>query len=229
MDSPNNPTTPPATSAAAAAAAAARNYRPLRPAPPSASRHTTPQLTQPEEPPAKRKVTEVACQGCRTRKSKCDGASPQCATCVKRGTECIYPGVENPQALRRKYQEVELLLRSHQELYDMIQNKSEEEGFEIVRRIRRGHDVYAILDHIRDGDLLLQALHGAHRQHPAAAAAADARRRPSIQAMLEDGSPTITPHSRNSSSSPSLTRSATDAMTILAVCQTEPSQAEARQ
>ncbi|KAK8137145.1 hypothetical protein PG984_005085 [Apiospora sp. TS-2023a] len=162
----------------------------------------------------------------------CDGASPQCATCVKRGTDCIYPGVENPQALRRKYQEMELLLRSHQELYDVIQNKSEEEGFEIVRRIRRGHDVDAILDHIRDGDLLLQAQHGgaSHRHHPAAMlVTADARRRPSIQAMLEDGSPTATPHSRNSSSSPSLTRSATDAMSILAVCQTDQSKSETRQ
>ncbi|KAK7953110.1 hypothetical protein PG988_013804 [Apiospora saccharicola] len=165
--------------------------------------------------------------------SQCDGASPQCATCVKRGTDCIYPGVENPQALRRKYQEMELLLRSHQELYDVIQTKSEEEGFEIVRRIRRGHDVDAILDHIRDGDLLLQAQHGgaSHRlHHPAAMlVTADARRRPSIQAMLEDGSPAATSHSRNSSSPPSLTRSATDAMSILAVCQTGQSQADARQ
>lgn len=166
---------------------------------------------------------------------QCDGASPQCATCVKRGTECVYPGVENPQTLRRMYQEMELLLRSHQELYDVIQNKSEEEGFEIVRQIRRGHDVDAILDHIRDGDLLLQAQHGGASRHhhhhaaAAAAAAADARRRPSIQAMLEDGSPTATPHSSHSSSSPSITRSATDAMSILAVCQTDQSKAEARQ
>ncbi|KAK8029589.1 hypothetical protein PG993_010880 [Apiospora rasikravindrae] len=204
----------------------ARNYRPLRPAPPVDSGQTTPQPTQPEEPPAKRKVTEVACQCCRTRKSKCDGATPQCATCVKRGTDCIYPGVENQQTLRRRYQEMELLLRSHQELYDVIQNRSEEEGFEIVRRIRRGHDVDAILDHIRDGDLLLQAQHAINHLQPAAA---EARRRLSIQAMLEDGGSKSTPLSRNPSTSPSLTRSATDAMSILAVVQTDPSTTETRQ
>ncbi|KAK7994111.1 hypothetical protein PG989_007492 [Apiospora arundinis] len=227
MEPPNDPntTTPPP----------ARNYRPLRPAPAADSRQTTPQSTQPEEPPAKRKVTEVACQGCRTRKSKCDGASPNCASCVKRGTECIYPGVENTQTMRRRFQEIELLLRSHQELYDMIQNKSEEEGFEIVRRIRRGYDVDSILDHIRDGDLLLQALHGTNHypqqqqyQQPPESAAAAARRRPSIQVLLDGNSETPT-SGRNPSSSPSLTKSATDAMSILAVCQTDPPTPTTRQ
>ncbi|KAK8062722.1 hypothetical protein PG997_014819 [Apiospora hydei] len=220
MDSPSNNRGTPSLSA--------RNYRPLRPAPPVDSGRITPQPTQSGEPPAKRKVTEVACQSCRTRKSKCDGASPQCATCVKRGTDCIYPGVENPQALRRRYQEIEPLLRSHQELYDVIQNRSEEEGFEIVRRIRRGHDVDTILDHIRDGDLLLQAQHGtSHRQQQPFAA--DVQKRPSIQAMLGNGSDTAIPLSRNPSTSPSLTRSATDAMSILAVCQTDPMTTETRQ
>ncbi|KAK8118106.1 uncharacterized protein PG998_006387 [Apiospora kogelbergensis] len=198
-----------------------RSYRPLRPAPAFDPSQTTPRPTQPEEPPPKRKVTEVACQSCRTRKSKCDGANPQCASCVKRGTECVYPGVENAQTMRRRYQEIEPLLRSYQELYDVIQNKSEGEAFEVVRRIRRGHDIDSILDHIRDGNLLLQAHQGTHHQqhHPESAATA-ARRRPSIQVLL-DGS-NHGSSSRNPSSSPSLTMAATDAMSILAVCQSDP-------
>ncbi|KAK7994770.1 hypothetical protein PG990_013543 [Apiospora arundinis] len=102
--------------------------------------------------------------------------------------------------MRRRFQEIELLLRSHQELYDMIQNKSEEEGFEIVRRIRRGYDIDSILDHIRDGDLLLRALHGTNHypqqqqyQQPPESAAAAARRRPSIQVLLDGSSLNLPP------------------------------------
>ena len=130
--------------------------------------------------------------------------------------------------MRRRYQEIEPLLRSYQELYDVIQNKSEEEAFEVVRRIRRGHDIDSILDHIRDGNLLLQAHQGAHHQqhHPESAAAA-ARRRPSIQVLLEDSNHGSS--SRNPSSSPSLTKAATDAMSILAVYQSDPPTPATRQ
>lgn len=116
-------------------------------------------------------------------------------------------------------------MQSHQELYDVIQNKSEDEGFEIVCLIRRGHDVDAILDHIRDGNLLLQAHDGLNhhqqQQHPAAAAA-EHRWRPSMQDMLsEDGGTTATTPSPNPSLPPPLTRLATDVMSILAVCQAD--------
>ena len=61
-----------------------RSYRPLRPAPAFDSSQTTPRPTQPEEPPPKRKVTEVACQSCRTRKSKVTKnlLSPLVTTCL---------------------------------------------------------------------------------------------------------------------------------------------------
>ncbi|KAK6860933.1 hypothetical protein PG995_004569 [Apiospora arundinis] len=164
MDSPS-PTMPPAC-----------NHRPIRPAPlPLDAQHTLQQPKGAKEQPAKRKTTEVACQACRTRKSKCNGASPQCATCAKRDTECIY--------LRRKDSEVGLLLQSHQELYDIIRTGSEEEGLEIVRWIRGGHDVDSILGHIRDGDA---PSHSSNHE----SVAITARERPSIQALLNSADTT---------------------------------------
>ncbi|RYO45143.1 hypothetical protein AA0116_g13441 [Alternaria tenuissima] len=36
------------------------------------------------------KITLVACEGCRRRKSKCDGARPKCNTCQSRKLTCFY-------------------------------------------------------------------------------------------------------------------------------------------
>ncbi|KAJ6145034.1 C6 transcription factor [Penicillium chermesinum] len=38
----------------------------------------------------KRRRTSLACDACRTRKSKCDGSRPKCATCTNFGLECLY-------------------------------------------------------------------------------------------------------------------------------------------
>jgi hypothetical protein len=40
--------------------------------------------------PSKRCRVAVACDACRTRKSRCDGARPQCSLCNDLGFECIY-------------------------------------------------------------------------------------------------------------------------------------------
>lgn len=40
-----------------------------------------------QQPPKKKIVT--ACQRCRTRKIRCDGALPACKSCLKAGVECI--------------------------------------------------------------------------------------------------------------------------------------------
>ena len=40
-------------------------------------------------PGAAKKKTVTACQRCRTRKIRCDGALPACKSCVKAGVDCI--------------------------------------------------------------------------------------------------------------------------------------------
>lgn len=53
-----------------------------------------PDILDPEganaHPVSKRRRVAVACDACRTRKSRCDGSRPQCSLCRDLGFECIY-------------------------------------------------------------------------------------------------------------------------------------------
>lgn len=63
----------------------------------------------------KRQRTALACNSCRYRKSRCDGAHPACSTCRSQGLECIYRGPvpathqhsQDPQYLERRLQRFE--------------------------------------------------------------------------------------------------------------------------
>jgi hypothetical protein len=54
----------------------------------SASTSSLSTPTGPPPNPQKKKIV-TACQRCRTRKIRCDGALPACRSCVKAGVECI--------------------------------------------------------------------------------------------------------------------------------------------
>ena len=43
-----------------------------------------------QTPASKRRRVAVACDACRTRKSRCDGSRPRCSLCSDLGFECIY-------------------------------------------------------------------------------------------------------------------------------------------
>ncbi|KAJ5673980.1 hypothetical protein N7462_009419 [Penicillium macrosclerotiorum] len=43
-----------------------------------------------QAPPSKRRRVAVACDACRTRKSRCDGTRPRCSLCRDLGFECVY-------------------------------------------------------------------------------------------------------------------------------------------
>jgi hypothetical protein len=66
-------------------------------------------------PAHKRQRTALACNSCRYRKSRCDGAHPVCSTCRSQGLECIYRGPVpttlkqsvDPQSLDRRLQKFE--------------------------------------------------------------------------------------------------------------------------
>ncbi|KAK7207840.1 fungal-specific transcription factor domain-containing protein [Myxozyma melibiosi] len=100
------------------------------------STHGTP-TTTPSRPNPGRKHRpgltriQVACEYCRRRKQKCDGAVPACNTCVKTNKECVYPDrltyrqyprgyVEN---LEEKVRSLEAQLRASRE-----RNRNESEG-----------------------------------------------------------------------------------------------------
>jgi hypothetical protein len=54
----------------------------------STSSLSTSTPTGPSPSPQKKKIV-TACQRCRTRKIRCDGALPACRSCVKAGVDCI--------------------------------------------------------------------------------------------------------------------------------------------
>lgn len=45
-----------------------------------------------DEHRSKRPKTTLACDVCRHRKSRCDGARPKCSYCLNAGLDCIYRG-----------------------------------------------------------------------------------------------------------------------------------------
>ncbi|KAH7205502.1 hypothetical protein BKA60DRAFT_578446 [Fusarium oxysporum] len=108
-----------------------------------------PQILSPSPPLVanlgrQRKAITLACEPCRQRKSRCDGAKPRCSHCIRRRTECHYRTPLEQQG-------------AYQELFRILATKPMHEGTDILRRIQSGHDVESILDHIQRADILKQA------------------------------------------------------------------------
>ncbi|KAJ6108028.1 hypothetical protein N7523_009351 [Penicillium sp. IBT 18751x] len=57
------------------------------------------------QPASKRRRVAVACDACRTRKSRCDGSRPRCSLCIDLGFECIYtpPVTANNLIVQKDY------------------------------------------------------------------------------------------------------------------------------
>ena len=80
--------------------------------------------------------------------------------CVKHGSECHYasasPSETYSQALKRKCDETREETDIYKELYQYLRDLPENQGLEVLRRIRLGATVTTIVRQIKDGDLLLQ-------------------------------------------------------------------------
>lgn len=75
-------------------------------------------------PPKKRTRLIVACDTCRSRKQKCDGARPRCSYCQSRGEQfCIYQPVTESQGVKLEQcvagikQQLETLTATVNEIY----------------------------------------------------------------------------------------------------------------
>ena len=60
------------------------------------------------------------------------------------------------QALKRKFSELQTRKSAYKEVFDLLCSRSAEEAANLLLRIRAGADIERILQHIRNGDLLLQ-------------------------------------------------------------------------
>lgn len=132
--------------------------RPSDQQPPSRPPPSTPR--QPGGAIPRRIATIVACENCRAKRTKCDGARPKCSRCVRLGTECEYdagPDETRSLARKRKFDEMKTDLSDMQELYEYLRTRPLVEVAEVIRRIRSNVDPCKVLRLVRDGDLLLQA------------------------------------------------------------------------
>ncbi|KAI3571860.1 hypothetical protein IWW34DRAFT_824616 [Fusarium oxysporum f. sp. albedinis] len=129
------------------------NLRPLLPAP-----HPHPVVTHAEyrtAPLVRRGAsTSLACESCRQRKNKCNGARPTCSQCRAKHIDCVYR--QTPEGNYK--QRLEALQVSHPAaiVYRAIQTRPEAEAHEIVRRIRAGTDAETMAHQLSTADLLLQ-------------------------------------------------------------------------
>ncbi|EGU86544.1 hypothetical protein FOPG_17747 [Fusarium oxysporum f. sp. conglutinans race 2 54008] len=129
------------------------NLRPLLPAPHSRAieahaEHRTAPLVRRGAP------TSLACESCRQRKVRCNGARPTCSRCRAKHIDCVYRHIPEGTYKER----LEALQVSHPAaiVYRAIQTRPEAEAHEIVRRIRAGTDAETMAHQLSTADLLLQ-------------------------------------------------------------------------
>ncbi|PVI04783.1 hypothetical protein DM02DRAFT_668745 [Periconia macrospinosa] len=96
-----------------------------------------------------RKVS-VACRVCQARRTKCDGARPQCGACNLRHSQCGYPtraGQSHSQARKQKMQELENEKSVMLDILCHLQTTSPETAGEVLQRLRsiRSGDIEAML------------------------------------------------------------------------------------
>lgn len=87
------------------------------------------------------------------------GDHPKCTECVKRDLECWYEtdtGETRLKGLKRKIEELKSQKSPYETLFDLMKSVPEKDARDILKRIRQGADVETLLNHMADGDLLLQ-------------------------------------------------------------------------
>ncbi|WDK18379.1 hypothetical protein CGRA01v4_09664 [Colletotrichum graminicola] len=101
--------------------------------------------TRREDPSKRKRVgTDVACNPCRRRKTRCDGKRPICAACRKRSTECTF--VEKKESPRLGQSSG----GSH-EVLELLKSAPEQQAFEILRLLRTNGDPDSVLNIIKRG------------------------------------------------------------------------------
>ena len=80
---------------------------------------------------------------------QCDGGRPACDNCLKKQSPCHYeadPNETRVGALKRKYADLERQTADHQRFLHMLKaTESEHDALELVRRVRAGQEVSAIV------------------------------------------------------------------------------------
>ncbi|KAK0627058.1 hypothetical protein B0T14DRAFT_126330 [Immersiella caudata] len=116
----------------------------------------------------KRTATSAPCKPCREHKIKCDGFRPVCRPCSHRSRDCawVQPPGEKVEALKRKYtelkEEMESISTAYEtlvSLFEIIKSRDEADAAAVYQRLRQGAEPEAVLDLVREAELLLQLQH----------------------------------------------------------------------
>ncbi|KAK8129870.1 hypothetical protein PG999_002250 [Apiospora kogelbergensis] len=133
-----------------------RSLRPLLPAG-RGQQNSSDSSPTPQVP--KRTASKAACEACRRRKSKCTAERPRCAICVERQTACEYktlPTETHLTAQKRRLTDLQAKCDAYEELCTILRSRQGPDTDIVLRRIRAGDDIAAIVKTMQAGDLLLQ-------------------------------------------------------------------------
>lgn len=66
------------------------------------------------------KITSIACESCRKRKSKCDGVRPKCNTCQSKNLTCVYDVAEDGKTTTQLRAHLRRVAKENEELRAMM-------------------------------------------------------------------------------------------------------------
>lgn len=106
--------------------------------------------SEPDRPPKRQKqMTVIACNSCKRRKSKCNGARPACDRCLRLNEQCHYEldsTISRQDGLKRRLREVTAKSDTLEALVSQLRNASDLEASDIIRQLRAGTDVRDLAD-----------------------------------------------------------------------------------
>ncbi|KAF4991467.1 hypothetical protein FDECE_14037 [Fusarium decemcellulare] len=103
--------------------------------------------------PRKRQAVSNACNNCRKKKVKCDGAYPRCGPCIKKDLRCEFAEPEDPHSREAERHQ----LVKYQGVFDLIRQGSPAESMAALQRIRDADDIDSAVNSIAEAQLLMQA------------------------------------------------------------------------
>ncbi|KAK2031992.1 hypothetical protein LX32DRAFT_237142 [Colletotrichum zoysiae] len=84
----------------------------------------------------RRKVTQLACDNCRTKKTSCDGERPVCDSCSRRSLSCVYSADTSRKSLRLQISQLQQEVDDGKALIERLRILPESEALEALRALR---------------------------------------------------------------------------------------------
>ncbi|UZP34695.1 hypothetical protein NXS19_002511 [Fusarium pseudograminearum] len=103
----------------------------------------------------------IACEFCRKRKTRCNGARPQCASCAKNGVACTYNLPMRVHKLRQHIGVLETEQEANRRLIELLRYRTPSEATLILDFLRQDTSVHSIIRQVEVGDMLCNLSHRA--------------------------------------------------------------------